>query len=311
MAQFDVDSILETCYNGETIPEFQLVSLLTKLMEVLYTEDNVIELSSPITICGDIHGQLYDLFKLFEKATNSSQMGAEQFLFMGDYVDRGGFSVETFAYLAALKLKYPNQFYMLRGNHECRQVNQMYGFYMESLSTYCHSGIWSLCNEIFDLLPMAALIDGRVFSVHGGLSPRINLIESISLLNRFEELPSSGPLCDLCWSDPDEIDNWEENQRGAGWLFGAKQTQEFCYNNKLDFITRSHQLVLNGFQWYFDQKLITVWSAPNYMYRSGNKASVMKYHPNDAEPYDIVMFDPCPDNERKIPDDPNQNLYFL
>ncbi|OHT08887.1 Ser/Thr protein phosphatase [Tritrichomonas foetus] len=311
MNQFDVDVILETCHKGDSIPEQQIVSLLTKLMEVLYTEDNVLELSSPITICGDIHGQLYDLFELFKNATNGSEPGTEQFLFMGDYVDRGGFSVETFAYLAALKLKYPNKYYMLRGNHECRQVNQMYGFYMESLSTYCHPGIWALCNEVFDLLPMAALIDGRVFSVHGGLSPRINLIESISLMNRQEELPSIGPLCDLCWSDPDDIETWEENQRGAGWLFGAPQVKEFCLNNGLDFITRSHQLVMDGYKWYFDEKLITVWSAPNYMYRSGNKACVMKYHPNDAEPYNLVMFDPCPESERKIPDDPNQCPYFL
>jgi diadenosine tetraphosphatase ApaH/serine/threonine PP2A family protein phosphatase len=230
---------------------------------------------------------------------------------MGDYVDRGWFSVETFGYLAALKLKYPGQFYLLRGNHECRQVNQMYGFYHESQLNYGHSGIWSLCNEVFDLLPMAALIDGTVFSVHGGLSPKITLIESIALLNRQDELPSMGPLCDLCWSDPCETENWRENQRGAGWLFGAPQVNEFCHNNGLKLITRSHQLAMEGFKWFFNQQLITVWSAPNYMYRSANRASVLKYNPEDSEPYKLVLFDPRPDSDRKLPIDVSVSPYFL
>ncbi|OHS99041.1 Ser/Thr protein phosphatase [Tritrichomonas foetus] len=311
MNDFNPDSIIETITAGNSVPEEQLVPLLIKLMEVLYTENNVLELTSPITICGDIHGQLYDLFELFDKATNKNGIGEQKFLFMGDYVDRGRFSIETFSYLAALKLKYSNQFFLLRGNHECRQVNQMYGFYNETQMIYGHAGIWTLCNDVFDLLPMAALIDGRIFSVHGGLSPKITLIESIALLNRQAELPSNGPLCDLCWSDPEETESWRENQRGAGWLFGGPQVKEFCFNNGLDFVTRSHQLAMEGYKWFFDKKLITVWSAPNYMYRSGNKACVMKYHPSEETPYDIVMFDPRPDSERKLPEDLPNSPYFL
>lgn len=313
MNEFNPDVIIETIKQGNSVPEEQLVPLLIKLMEVLYTENNVLELSSPITICGDIHGQLYDLFELFDKATDKKGIRDQKFLFMGDYVDRGRFSIETFAYLAALKLRYPNQFYLLRGNHECRQVNQMYGFFNETQMLYGHAGVWTFCNDVFDLLPMAALIDGRVFSVHGGLSPKITLIESIALLNRQAELPSNGPLCDLCWSDPEEIDTWRENQRGAGWLFGAPQAKEFCFNNGLDFITRSHQLAMEGYKWFFDKKLVTVWSAPNYMYRSGNKACVMKYHPGSSQkdPYDIVMFEPRPENLRKQPEEIPNSPYFL
>lgn len=311
MSLLDIDQLISTIERGEPVPEPSLSALLTKVIEVLYGENNVLELSSPITICGDIHGQLYDLFELFDKATEGRGIGDQKFLFMGDYVDRGFFSVETFAYLCCLKLKYKDQFYLLRGNHECRQVNQTYGFYHESVLNYGHSGIWSLCNEVFDLLPMAALIDGRVFSVHGGLSPKITLIESIALLKRQVDLPSTGPLCDLCWSDPGDTDNWYENQRGAGWLFGAPQVKEFCHQNGLDFITRSHQLAMEGFKWFFDQQLVTVWSAPNYMYRSGNKASVMKYHPGEGEPYELVLFDPMPDDKRKLPRDTNTSPYFL
>jgi diadenosine tetraphosphatase ApaH/serine/threonine PP2A family protein phosphatase len=307
----DLDSILEDLRQGNTIAEEVLVPLLFKIIEVLYTENNVVSISSPVIICGDIHGQLYDLFELFDRATDFRGIDSQRFLFMGDYVDRGYFSMETFAFLIALKLRYPDQFFLMRGNHECRQVNQMYGFYSECLVTYGHSGIWTLCNEVFDLLPMGALIDRRVFSVHGGLSPKITLIESIALLSRQQELPSSGPLCDLCWSDPGDTENWRENQRGAGWLFGATQVNEFCHNNKIDFVTRSHQLAMEGYRWLFDHKLITVWSAPNYMYRSGNRAAVMKYHPEEAEPWEFLCFDPRPASDRKVREDVPAPPYFL
>ena len=307
----DIDAVISSIRQGNQIQELEVVAILTKLQDVLFTEPNVIETTSPITICGDIHGQLYDLFQLFDTAAPKG-IGDQKFLFMGDYVDRGRFSMETFAYLAAMKLKYPRQFFLLRGNHECRQVNQAYGFFTETVQNYGHSGIWSLCNEVFDLLPMAAIIDNRVFSVHGGLSPNCMLIETIDLMDRQDELPSSGALCDLCWSDPDtEIDDWKDNERGAGKIFGAKQVDAFCHNNNLDLITRSHQLAANGYQWFFDDKLITVWSAPNYMYRAGNKATVLKYDKNAQRKYNLIFFDACPADKRKIPEDVNVSQYFL
>jgi len=206
---------------------------------------------------------------------------------MGDYVDRGYYSLETFIYLAVLKLKHADQVYLLRGNHECRQVNQMYGFYNQIQHNFGHAGIWDLCNKVFDLLPMAAVIDGKVFAVHGGLSKDIHLVENISIINRVDELPSKGPLCDLCWSDPDdEMEEWRENQRGAGWIFGKNPVKRFLQYNNLNLITRSHQMAMEGYQWFFapnevndgpkEGMLVIVWSAPNYMYRSNNKASLMK-----------------------------------
>ena len=310
MSEFNIDSIIQTLRDGNLLPEKTLIDLLLKLMEVLYTESNVLELQSPITICGDIHGQLYDLFELFKVSCENEVIGNTKFLFMGDYVDRGWFSIETFAYLAALKLKYKGQFFLLRGNHECRQVNQAYGFYNEIQFNYGHAGIWTLCNEVFDLLPMAAVIDGDVFSVHGGLSPKIALIESISLLDRQNELPQVGPLCDLCWSDPEEVEHWHENQRGAGYLFGGPQTTEFCHLNNIKLITRSHQIAMEGYQKFFGDQLITVWSAPNYMYRSGNLASVMKYKGRDQQ-YELAIFGPCPNDKRKIPEEIPTSNYFL
>ena len=289
--ELNLDSIISTIQKGDIIPEPQVVALLYKIIEVFTFEDNVLQLYSPITICGDIHGQIYDLFELFNVALSDGVNNItiqDKFLFMGDYVDRGGFSINTFCYLCALKLKFPNNFFMLRGNHEFRQINQIYGFYSESIINYGHPGIWSLFNDAFDVLPIAGLIDGKVFAVHGGLSPRINLIESISLMDKENQDATKGPLADLYWSDPDETDKWRQNTRGAGWIFGSKHAKEFCHNNGLDFITRSHQLVMEGYKWYFDNKVVTIWSAPNYMYRGGNKACIMQYHPNELETYSIV-----------------------
>lgn len=308
MSDFDIDTVISTLRDGNFLPEKTLITLMMKFMEVLYTESNVLELTSPIIICGDIHGQLYDLFQLFDAACEGQPLENKKFLFMGDYVDRGRFSIETFAYLVALKLKYKDHFYLLRGNHECRQVNQMYGFYHETQFYYGHAGVWSFCNEVFDLLPMAAVVDGEVFSVHGGLSPEIPLIEKISTISRQQELPPKGPLCDLCWSDPETTRTWCKNQRGAGYLFGEPQVTEFLQLNNLKLVTRSHQLAQDGYAKFFNDKLITVWSAPNYMYRSGNKATVMAYERGE---YKLIPFEECPDNQRKIPKDLPASPYFL
>ncbi|OHS95596.1 Serine/threonine-protein phosphatase PP-X 1 [Tritrichomonas foetus] len=294
----DLDEIISHLRNGEHPDESCAKMLLEKLMEVLYNEGNVLNLQAPITICGDIHGQLYDLFELFRIA---GQPPETKFLFMGDYVDRGFYSLETFLYLAALKLRYPDTIYLLRGNHECRSVNHLYGFYEDCIQNYGHSGVWFLCNDVFDLLPMAAVISNSIFSVHGGLSPEISLIEQISLKNRQEELLSYGSFCDLCWSDPDDITNWGVNSRGAGYLFGSQPVSEFCHNNKISLITRAHQLAMAGYDYRFDQQLITVWSAPNYMYRSGNIASVLAI--DEHLNRELKTFREVPDEQRKRPTD--------
>lgn len=315
---FNLDAIIENLKTGDPIPEQNVVEILMKIMEALYLESNVIVLQSPIVICGDIHGQLDDLLFLFEVSVPKP---GQKYLFMGDYVDRGYFSLNTFLYLICLKLKYPDCYYLLRGNHESRQVSQMYGFYNECVLNYGHAGIWMLCNEVFDLLPLAALIDKDIFSVHGGLSPSLPTIEMISLQKRQDELPSSGALCDLCWSDPENVKKWVQNNRGAGYLFGENEVRNFNHINHLKLITRSHQLAMDGFQYYFEKQgqknknepqgpIVTVWSAPNYSYRSGNKATVMKLRfPENEDPYFLVVFDAA---ENRIParDLPVTSHYF-
>jgi diadenosine tetraphosphatase ApaH/serine/threonine PP2A family protein phosphatase len=268
----DFDQALSVIREGGHLDERAVVVIFEKLAELLYSEPNVLALPAPITICGDIHGQLFDLLELFRIAGSPPET---KFLFMGDYVDRGYFSLETFLYLGLMKLKYPDSIHLLRGNHECRAVNRIYGFYDDILGIYGHSGVWSLCNDVFDLLPMASVVSNSIFSVHGGLSPEVTRIEQISLFNRQAELAPTGALCDLCWSDPDSIVGWYANPRGAGHVFGEDPVKDFCRNNRLKLITRAHQLAMEGYESFFDDLLMTVWSAPNYMYRSRNKAAVL------------------------------------
>ena len=303
----DIDKCLETLRNGNYLEETDVLLLFEKLSEILYQEPTLIPLSLPITICGDIHGQLYDLFELFKV---SGGIEKNQYLFLGDYVDRGYFSLETFCYLSCLKLKYPNKIILLRGNHECRAVNKPYGLYDECLGRYGHSGIWKATNEVFDLLPIAAIVSEEIFCIHGGLSPDLNLIEEIPLYKRDQELPSNGVLCDLCWSDPNENnENWQPNPRGSGYLFGQKQTNEFCHINKLSLITRAHEIAMKGYQYFFgEEKIVTVWSAPNYCYRSQNLASVLKIDNNLNR--DFIIFDAVPNDQRKIPEE-IQSQYFV
>ena len=306
MNEGDLKKILSICEKGEVVPEQDVVTILTMIMQMLYNENNVILLESPIVIVGDIHGQLDDLLYMFQIAGDNP---GQKYLFMGDYVDRGYHSLNTFLLLLIRKILYKDKYYLLRGNHESRQVSQMYGFYNECLMNYGNSGIWSLCNDVFDLLPMAAIIDNEVFSVHGGLSPDLPLIEKMNAINRQNELGSIGSLGDLCWSDPDTIQFWRQNQRGAGFIFGEEQTKEFLQMNDLKLITRSHQLVQEGAKWYFDNTLCTVWSAPNYGYRSGNIASIMKYGFEAADMRKLVFFDSAPN--RIVPPDENKvSNYF-
>lgn len=170
---------------------------------------------------------------------------------MGDFVDRGYNSVETFEMLMCLKLKYPDCITLLRGNHETRQVTTVYGFYDECIRKYGNANPWKYCVEVFDYLGVAAIVEGKIFCIHGGLSPDIKTLDQIRLFERRMELPHEGPFCDLLWSDPEDIETWALSPRGAGWLFGSKVTNEFCHINDLELIARAHQLVMDGFKYWF------------------------------------------------------------
>lgn len=326
------------------------------------------QVDAPVTICGDIHGQFHDLMELFRVG---GDVPDTNYLFMGDFVDRGFYSLESFLLLLCLKVRYPDRITLIRGNHESRQITTVYGFYDECLRKYGSANVWRYCCEVFDYLALGALVlgtsshldptnashpvdqstqttqpaddedieieilnsagevtarfprnrrrylngneaiipssprasssspshkpgpagtgasgssngsahprpGGAVLCVHGGLSPLIDSVDKIRLLDRKQEVPHEGAMCDLLWSDPDEIDGWGLSPRGAGFLFGADIVKRFNHLNDLSLIARAHQLVMEGFKEMFDSSIVTVWSAPNYCYRCGNVAAILE-----------------------------------
>ncbi|CAM9996974.1 unnamed protein product, partial [Ectocarpus sp. 13 AM-2016] len=248
-------------------------------------------------ICGDIHGQFYDLVELFKVG---GECPDKNYLFLGDFVDRGYYSVETFLLLLALKVRYPDRITLIRGNHESRQITQVYGFYDECLRKYGSVNVWRYCTDIFDYLSLSAIIDDKIFCVHGGLSPSINTLDQASLLvlDRKQEVPHDGAMCDLLWSDPEEIDGWGLSPRGAGYLFGGDVVDKFNETNDLQLIARAHQLVMEGHRSMFNS-LVTVWSAPNYCYRCGNVAAILELDENLNQSFKI--FEAAPTDVRGVP----------
>lgn len=306
MADADIkDQWISTIKECKFLPEADLKHLCELAKELLLEESNVQPVSSPVTICGDIHGQFFDLMELFK---TGGECPETNYIFMGDFVDRGYHSLETFTMLLALKVRYPDKVTLLRGNHESRQITQVYGFYDECQQKYGNANAWKYCTQVFDLLTLAALIDGRILCVHGGLSPDIRTLDQIRTINRNQEIPHEGEFCDLMWSDPEDIDTWQVSPRGAGWLFGKQVTNEFININNLNLIARSHQLVHDGYKFMFDKQLVTVWSAPNYCYRCGNIAAIMEVEKDGN--YNFKTFNAVHDQERAMA--PRQPVpYFL
>ena len=300
------DKWLEQLKELKCLSEEELKQLCEKAKEIFIEESNVQNVSAPVIICGDIHGQIYDLIELFKKG---GEIPNSRYVFMGDYVDRGYNGVEVLELLLALKVKYPEHITLLRGNHESRQICFAYGFYEEITRKYGNANAWEYFTDLFDYLPLAALVEGKIFCVHGGLSPYISTVDQIRLINRKMEIPREGVFCDLMWSDPDDIETWIISCRGAGWIYGWKVVDEFTHINGLELICRAHQLVMEGFKYHFKKKKIcTVWSAPNYCYRCGNRASILKLDSDLSRTIDYFDF-----SEKSVNSAPPKTLvpYFL
>ena len=244
----DLDCQIERLKKGILLTEPEVRSLVERAKEILMEESNVERVDAPVTICGDIHGQFYDLLELFRVG---GEIPHTSYLFLGDFVDRGHYSVEVFLILLVLKVRYPDKITLIRGNHESRQITQVYGFYDECMRKYGDSNVWRHCTDLFDYLALAAIIDNKVFCVHGGLSPAIESIDQIRAINRRQEVPHEGAMCDLMWSDPDDVPGWSMSPRGAGYLFGSDIVLKFFHQNNIDFMTRAHQLVMEGYKTMF------------------------------------------------------------
>ena len=266
-----------------------ILEIVSIFKNIVKAESNIVKIKDPLITIGDIHGQFYDLLKIIEKGGDPSKT---KYLFLGDYVDRGAFSIECVLLLMSLKINFKNTIYMLRGNHECRQLTSFFNFKQECDVKY-DLEIYDRIMEAFDCLPLACIINERFVAVHGGISPKITYMNEINKFNRFDEPPREGPLCDLLWSDPVEKDSealiveWAPNKtRGCSFVFGAKAAIPFLNRNNYLTVIRGHEAQLEGFkmsQWNTQVDLpsvITVFSAPNYCDVYNNKGAFIKFVDN-------------------------------
>lgn len=238
----------------------EITAICNAARELFLSQPALLELSPPVKIVGDVHGQYTDLIRMFEMCgfpPNSN------FLFLGDYVDRGKQSLETILLLLCYKLRFPENFFLLRGNHECANVTRVYGFYDEC-KRRCNVKVWKTFVDTFNTLPIAAIVAGKIFCVHGGLSPSLSHMDDIRGIARPTDVPDYGLLNDLLWSDPADMEaDWEANERGVSYCFGKKVIMEFLQKHDFDLVCRAHMVVEDGYEFFNERILVTVFSAPN------------------------------------------------
>lgn len=266
-------------------PQFAY-AMAVDFIEIIESLPSLVNLEVPpekeITVCGDVHGQFYDLINIF--TINGMPSEDNPYLFNGDIVDRGSFSVEVVLMLVACKLAYPDHMHITRGNHETTEMNAMYGFKGEMLAKY-DERLYQIFSEAFRLLPLAFVVNNKAFVVHGGLSRQENVtLDDIRKIDRNKEPGSDVLMTDLLWSDPSPLPGLTPSKRGVACQFGPDITEKFLETNKLSFIIRSHEMKEEGYEVEHNGKLITVFSAPNYCDEMGNKGAFIRLKGSDMEP---------------------------
>ena len=273
------------------LPESDIKFLISKAKTLINSQPIFLELESPITVCGDIHGQYPDLLKLFELGGFPPNTN---YIFLGDYVDRGKQSLECICLLLAYKIKYEENFFLLRGNHECGSINRIYGFFDECKRRY-NVKLWKNFVDLFNYLPIAASIDDKIFMVHGGLSPELKTVEQLQKIKRPTDVPDDGLLCDILWSDPDEnASGWGANDRGVSVTFNETVLKNFLEKNELDLLCRAHQVVEDGYEFFGNRQLVTVFSAPNYCGEFDNSGAIMDVDEELMCSFKVIKGEPKP-----------------
>ena len=272
------------------LTEEQALYIIAEGTKLLKAEPNLLEMDAPITVCGDVHGQYFDLMKLFEVGGDPAET---RYLFLGDYVDRGYFSIECVLYLWSLKIWYPNTLWLLRGNHECRHLTDYFTFKLECKHKYSER-IYDACMDSFCALPLAAVMNKQFLCIHGGLSPELHTLEDIKAIDRFREPPTHGLMCDILWADPLEEFGQEKtgefyvhnHVRGCSYFFSYPAACNFLEKNNLLSVIRAHEAQDAGYRMYRKTRttgfpsVMTIFSAPNYLDVYNNKAAVLKYENN-------------------------------
>lgn len=291
--EVDLDKLIDRLMNpsdkSETIQmsEKEVRHVIFGARDEFLKESSLLEIRVPLNVCGDIHGQYRDLLRIFEKCGKPPETA---YLFLGDYVDRGANSLETIVLLLALKLRYPDRIYMLRGNHESSTVNRVYGFYAEVKRRF-DVKLWRAFGECFNCLPISAIIQERIFCTHGGLSPCMESLDDIKDIERPTEVPDDGLMCDLLWADPlkNSGPNWVPNDRGVSYVFSEILVRKFLQKHHLDLICRAHQVVEQGYEFFAKRQLVTIFSAPNYCNEFDNAGGVMRVDKDLVCSFEIIQ----------------------
>lgn len=268
------------------LDSYEVGELCYAAEQIFMQEPTVLQLKAPVKVFGDLHGQFGDLMRLFDEYGFPSTAGDItyiDYLFLGDYVDRGQHSLETITLLLALKIEYPDNVHLIRGNHEAADINALFGFRLECIERMGENdGIWAWTrfNQLFNYLPLAALIEKKIICMHGGIGRSINSVDQIEKLERPITMDAGSIiLMDLLWSDPTENDSVEglrPNARGPGLVtFGPDRVTDFCKRNKLQLIIRAHECVMDGFERFAQGQLITLFSATNYCGTANNAGAIL------------------------------------
>ncbi|KAG9448146.1 hypothetical protein H6P81_014274 [Aristolochia fimbriata] len=290
-----VKKMIDDFKNQKCLHKRYAFQIVLQARDMLRAMPSLVDVTIPngnhFTVCGDIHGQFYDLLNIFE--LNGLPSEENPYLFNGDFVDRGSFSLECILTLFAFKCMSPSAMYLARGNHESKSMNKIYGFEGEVRSKLSETFV-GLFAEVFCYLPLAHVLNNKIFVVHGGLFSVDGVkLSDIRSIDRFCEPPEEGLMCELLWSDPQPQPGRGPSKRGVGLSFGGDVTKRFLRENNLELIVRSHEVKDEGYEIEHDGKLITVFSAPNYCDQMGNKGAYIRFTAPDMKP-DIVSFSAVP-----------------
>ncbi|KAI1310142.1 protein phosphatase 5 [Xylaria venustula] len=299
MTQEFIDDMIERFKNGKKIHKKYVYQIVVATKKIVYDEPTMVEMTIPddvkLTVCGDTHGQYYDLMELFR--LNGRPSDKHYYLFNGDFVDRGSWSTEIALLLYAYKWLRPHGMFLNRGNHETDDMNKVYGFEGECKAKY-NERVFKLFSESFSALPLATLIGSKYLVLHGGLFSDDNVtLDDIRKLNRHNQRQpgQSGLMMEMLWTDPQTAPGRGPSKRGVGMQFGPDVTKRFCDKNGLDAIIRSHEVRMDGYEEEHDGKCITVFSAPKYCDQTENRGAYINIGPDyklDFHQFDAVEHPP-------------------
>ena len=277
-----------------------IIALTKSCQEIVASQPMVLRINTPVKVFGDIHGQYQDLMRFFEmwgepKEGLGGDIAAIDYLFLGDYVDRGTLSLETICLLMALKIKYPDRFHLIRGNHEDKLINSNFGFLEECQmrlgdDPVSDESVFAIINEFFEFLPLAAIIEDQIICLHGGIGANCSYIHEIEAIERPLDVVHEATnttqqiVMDILWSDPTDNDDEtgiqpnllrDSNNYGNIVKYGPDIVKKFLAQNNLNMIIRAHECVLDGFERFAGGSLITLFSATDYCRRHNNAGAML------------------------------------